>query len=139
MYLQRDKCGLVLKQDWTDLFDGLWQMQPRTNLMEKAFIQLMSCGNTRCCICSLLESPNPFSTFERKKLDGLCHQLEKESFTTNNSSTCSPLTVMVQRSTVKMPTSLLLACEDSQSSALSQTMLTCSQCNICVHKCQSLK
>ena len=105
-------------------------MQPRSELLEKAFNKLMSCGNSRCCVCSLMESPNPFSKFQRKKLDGLLYQLERESPIAQ-----SPLTVIVKRTMVKLPMSLLpLADPDCSDSSL----ITCSECNICVHRCKEL-
>ena len=124
---------LCVTQDWTDQFEGLWQMQPRSELLEKAFNKLMSCGNSRCCICSLMESPNPFSKFQRKKLDTLHYQLERES---PASASQSPLTVVVKRSMVKLPTSLLPNSHPTDTVQSDSDLITCSECNICVHKCE---
>ena len=108
-------------------------MQPRSELLEKAFNKLMSCGNSRCCICSLMESPNPFSKFQRKKLDALLYQLERESPIAQ-----PPLTVMVKRAMVKLPTSLLPSSQLANPECSDSDLITCSECNICVHRCEEL-
>ena len=109
-------------------------MQARSETLEKAFNKLMSCGNSRCCVCSVLESPNPFSKFQRKRLDALVYQLERENSRASGSNPQSPLTVIVKRSMVKLPTSLLLS--NSQPTHTDSDLITCSECNICVHKCE---
>ena len=105
-------------------------MQPRSETLEKAFNELMSCGNSRCCVCSVLESPNPFSKFQRKRLDALVNQLERENSRAAGSNPQSPLTVVVKRSMVKLPSSLI------QPIHVDSDLITCSECNICVHKCE---
>lgn len=102
-------------------------MQPRVNLLEKAFNQLMSCGGSRCCVCSVLESPNPFSKFDRKKLEYLLSQLDRDNSPADQPP---PLTVMVQRSMVTLPQTLL-TCNSGESD-----LVTCSECNVCVHRCE---
>ena len=109
-------------------------MQPRIEILEKAFNKLMSCGNSRCCVCSLMESPNPFSKFQRKKLDALVYQLERESPVASTSQT--PLTVIVKRSMVQLPTSLLPNSQPANPDCSDSDLITCSECNICVHKCE---
>ena len=98
-------------------------MQPRNNQLEKAFNQSMSSENTRCCVCSMMESPNPFSNFRRGKLDAALSKLDSEPQ--------SPLTVVVQRSKVTLPTSVLSVSAENDSKPI-----TCSECGICVHKCK---
>ena len=78
-----------------------------------------------------MESPNPFSKFQRKKLDGLLYQLERESPIAQ-----SPLTVIVKRTMVKLPMSLLPLADPSCSDS---SLITCSECNICVHRCKELR
>lgn len=109
-------------------------MQPRSETLEKAFNKLMSCGNSRCCICSLMESPSPFSKFQRKKLDALVYQLERESTAASSSQT--PLTVIVKRSMVQLPTSLLSNSQVANPDCSDTDLIACSECNICVHKCE---
>jgi hypothetical protein len=78
-----------------------------------------------------MESPNPFSKFQRKKLDGLLYQLERESPVAQ-----PPLTVIVKRAMVKLPISLLPNSQLTNPDGTDSSLITCSECNICVHRCE---
>ena len=56
------------ESDWTDNFNGLWQSQSRDFLVERAFNQLISRGQSKCCICSLFDVPSPFVSFTSSQL-----------------------------------------------------------------------
>ncbi|XP_019855571.1 PREDICTED: lysine-specific demethylase 4A-like [Amphimedon queenslandica] len=56
------------QSDWTDNFEGLWQSQPHDFLIERAFNQLLSRGQSKCCICSLFDVPSPFNTYNVSQL-----------------------------------------------------------------------
>ena len=56
------------QSDWTDNFEGLWQSQPHDFLVERAFNQLLSRGQSKCCICSLFDVPSPFNTYNVSQL-----------------------------------------------------------------------
>ena len=59
-------------------------------------------------------------------MDSLLSQTDREPH--------SPLTVMVQRSKITLPVSLLSMCEISDDSK----PVTCADCGICVHKCKCI-
>ena len=54
--------------DWTDRFTGLWKTQEADFATEQAFNQLMSLNRSQCCVCSLFESPSPFSNYKPASL-----------------------------------------------------------------------
>ena len=56
------------ESDWRRRFNGLWQSQPHDFVVEQAFNQLMSRGGSQCCICSMFELPNPFTTYRYSQL-----------------------------------------------------------------------
>ena len=56
------------ESDWTDNFNGLWQSQSQDFLVERAFNQLISRGQSKCCICSLFDVPSPFVSFTSSQL-----------------------------------------------------------------------
>ena len=56
------------QSDWTDNFEGLWQSQSHDFLVERAFNQLLSRGQSKCCICSLFDVPSPFNTYSVSQL-----------------------------------------------------------------------
>ena len=56
------------ESNWTDNFNGLWQSQSQDFLVERAFNQLISRGQSKCCICSLFDVPSPFVSFTSSQL-----------------------------------------------------------------------
>ena len=64
--------------DWTERFSGLWKVQPADFAIEQTFNQLMSLNRSQCCICSLFETPSPFSNYKPANLQ-LALQTRMES------------------------------------------------------------
>ena len=70
-------------------------------MLEKAFNQLMSRGQSQCCVCSLFDSPSPFTVFDPVQLDSTvqCLRANEENEKLRN-STCSSLKVTTTYTTV---------------------------------------
>ena len=104
-------------------------MDGRDFLLEKAFNQIISDNGSRCCVCSVCESPSPFVDFSQCELRSHHSEMMTEQ---HSDEERLPLTVVVKRSMVKLPESL----ERSGSSHDQQQLITCQTCDICVHKCE---
>lgn len=121
------------EQDWTDRFAGLWQSQPAEFVREQAFNKLMSLGGSRCCICSLFETPSPFTMFSHQQYERMVRLLR--AVEENSSRSVRSLKVMVPRSLIQLPPSLEGRQWHEEQEEGSE-LLTCSLCNITVHKCE---
>lgn len=141
--------------DWRRHFNGLWQHQPHDFIVEQAFNQLMSRGGSQCCICSMFELPNPFTTYRYSQLRSTTKCLKAHETTAKRDLGSKSLKVhererererlmflclqvVVQRAAVQLPLSLAhlaqetLDDDDDEGSEL----LTCDKCRITVHQCE---
>jgi len=57
-------------QSWCEALRGLWHGQTRDQVAERAFNELVSARQTRCCVCSMFESPGPVAkcSYEQEAL-----------------------------------------------------------------------
>lgn len=126
---------LVSLQEWPDKFYGLWQTQQWNFLLEKAFNMVVGNNRTRCCVCSLFDTPNPLSTFPTQSMSDTYKKLVDSKMNTSGSSKprikVNELRVVVQRVLIKLPTNL-----SASKSEGSEELISCSSCGICVHKCK---
>ena len=117
---------MLLWQDWTERFSGLWQSQPRNFLLERAFNQLASRGRTRCCVCSIFDVHSPYrgmdsaqiravserldrgSSGERFVIEGLLEIVSGEGLC--RAEVVRSLKVVVQRALIELPASLRRRC-----------------------------
>lgn len=145
-------------QDWTDDFTGLWQTQNWDFVKERAFNTVAAEGSTRCCVCSLFDSPSPFSTFQPQFVSDLYEKLLKKKQHNGNALTVSrnkmqsflpksdiELRVVVQRVLINLPNTMrtretveTCVTDSDHSDGTSDDLITCSSCAICVHRCESL-
>lgn len=121
------------ERDWTDRFTGLWQSQPAEFVREQAFNKLMSMGGSHCCICSLFETPSPFAAFSHQRLESMVHSLSATEH--SQPRQVRSLKVVVQRAMIQLPASLQGRVWQEEAEEGSE-LLTCSLCNITVHKCE---
>ena len=126
----------LIERDWTDRFTGLWQSQPEDFVREQAFNKLMSLGGSHCCICSLFESPSPFAAFSHLRLESMVRSLKAAEQSPSRQS--KSLKVVVQRAMVQLPPSLQGRLWQEEKEEEGSQLLTCSVCNITVHKCECL-
>uniref|UniRef100_A0A1X7U987 JmjN domain-containing protein n=1 Tax=Amphimedon queenslandica TaxID=400682 RepID=A0A1X7U987_AMPQE len=122
------------QSDWTDNFEGLWQSQPHDFLIERAFNQLLSRGQSKCCICSLFDVPSPFNTYNVSQLYSTVQCIKESKIRSGQS-----FKVHVQRSSLKLPFSLpppSLPAQpvDEDEDEDGSQLLTCQHCMITVHK-----
>ena len=126
------------ERDWTDRFNGLWQNQPADFVREQAFNKLMSHGGSQCCICSLFETPSPFAVFSHQRYERMVHSLRAVEEVMPSRRVRS-LKVVVQRALVQLPPSLEGRLYQDKEEEEGSQLLTCSLCNITVHKCELMQ
>jgi jumonji domain-containing protein 2 len=154
--IKRQRIADPVKNDWTDKFCGLWQSQPRDFLLERAFNQLASRGQTRCCICSIFDVHSPYRGMNSEQIRSAAQRLQTtaECKPVNKSRGVRSLKVVVQRALIELPSSLRRRCsveeaeagegkhrscqakkqpESEQDEADSQ-LVTCQSCDITVHR-----
>ena len=127
-----------IERDWTDRFNGLWHSQPAEFIREQAFNKLMSHGGSQCCICSLFETPSPFAVFSHQRYEQMVHSLRAVEEVMPSRHVRS-LKVVVQREMVQLPPSLEGKLYQDKEEEEGSQLLTCSICNITVHKCKRLE
>lgn len=141
-----------MQRHWTDQFFGLWQTQQWNLLREKAFNMVAAETSTRCCICSLFETTNQFSTFKHElvldQFQKLCKKKETasrmsvvSSMETSRRPKSEELRVVVKRILIQLPKTARTGPVESKSSPQLMTekdeeLVTCSSCSICVHRCE---
>ena len=120
-------------------------------MQEKAFNMVMAEGSTRCCVCSLFDVPNPFSTFQPQLVSNRYEKLTQNQLNTPITSRSSKsdaksvlprteeLRVVVQRVFINLPHAAkekteIISCFSDDSD--DEELVTCKSCAICVHRCE---
>lgn len=137
---------------WTDTFSGLWQNEHWNFQREKAFNLAISDDSTKCCVCSMFESPSPFHLLKPELMSEIYQDLHRDkhvhvggssresSREKQFSSLHKPVTelrVVVQRVLIDLPETSKgtadLNCDVTDSD---EELISCSSCGICVHRCE---